>query len=36
MEIFREAVRANKKLVIAANMNLTASETEQFWQIYEE
>jgi hypothetical protein len=36
MEIFRESVLANKKLVIAENMKLTSSEAEKFWPVYEQ
>ncbi|MHC4842826.1 MAG: hypothetical protein ACYTFM_05550 [Planctomycetota bacterium] len=36
MEILKEAVRANKKLVITTNMELTASEAEKFWPVYNE
>ena len=36
MEILRESVRANKKLVIAANMQLSSSEAEEFWPVYKE
>ena len=36
MEILREALRANKKLVIANNMNLMPSEAEKFWPVYED
>jgi hypothetical protein len=35
MEIVREAVRAEKKVLIANNMQLTASEAEAFWPVYE-
>ena len=35
MEIFREAIHANKKLAISNNMRLTASEAEKFWPVYE-
>ena len=35
MQILREKVRADKKLVVAANMNLTESEAKGFWPIYE-
>jgi hypothetical protein len=36
MEILREKVRADKKLVVAANMDLTDSEAKAFWPIYQE
>ena len=36
MEILRETVLANKKLVIAENMKLTSSEAEKFWPVYED
>ena len=36
MEILRESVLANKKLVIAENMKLTSSEAEKFWPVYED
>lgn len=36
MEIFRESVLANKKLVIAENMKLTSSEAKKFWPVYEQ
>ena len=34
MEIFREKVRADKKLVVAAAMQLTESEAKAFWPVY--
>jgi len=36
MEILKEAVKANKKLVITTNMELTVSEAEKFWPVYNE
>lgn len=36
MEILREKVRADKKLVVAANMDLTDAEAKGFWPIYQE
>ena len=36
MEILRETVLANKKLVIAENMKLTSSEAEKFWPVYKD
>jgi hypothetical protein len=36
MEILREKVRADKKLVVAANMELTETEGKAFWPIYQE
>jgi hypothetical protein len=35
MEILREKVRADKKLVVANNMNLTDKEAKVFWPIYD-
>jgi hypothetical protein len=35
MQILREKVRADKKLVVAANMDLTESEARGFWPVYE-
>jgi hypothetical protein len=35
MAILREKIRADKKLVIAVNMQLTESEAKAFWPIYE-
>jgi hypothetical protein len=34
-ELAREAIHANKKLVVSANMNLDESEKEGFWKVYE-
>jgi hypothetical protein len=36
MQILREKIRADKKLVVATNMELTESEAKSFWQIYEQ
>ena len=35
MQILREKVRADKKLVVAANMDLTESEAKGFWPVDE-
>jgi hypothetical protein len=35
MEIVREKVRADKKLLVAANMELTEQEAAAFWPVYE-
>lgn len=35
-ELAREAIHANKKLVVAANMNLNTNEKEGFWAVYED
>jgi hypothetical protein len=36
MEILRQKVKADKKLVVALNMDLTDAEAKGFWPIYEE
>ena len=36
MQILREKIKADKKLVVATNMELTESESKAFWPIYEE
>lgn len=36
MDILREKIRADKKLVVALNMELTESEAKNFWPIYEQ
>jgi hypothetical protein len=36
MQILREKIKADKKLVVAGNMELTESEAKGFWPIYEE
>ena len=36
MEILRDKLKADKKLMVAANMTLTDAESKAFWPIYEE
>ena len=36
MQILREKLKADKKLVVAANMELTEAEAKGFWPIYDE
>lgn len=36
MQILRDKIRADKKLVVAMNMELTESEAKAFWPIYEQ
>ena len=36
MEILREKLRADKKLVVATNMDLTETEAKGFWPIYDQ
>ena len=36
MQILREKLKADKKLLVAANMELTESEAKDFWPVYEE
>ena len=36
MQILREKVKADKKRLVAANMELTESEAKGFWPVYEE
>ena len=36
MQILRDKLKADKKLVVATNMELTESEAKNFWSIYEE
>ena len=36
MQITREALKANKKLIVSQNMNLTEKEADIFWPVYEE
>jgi hypothetical protein len=36
MQILREKLKADKKLVVAANMELTEAEAKNFWPLYEE
>lgn len=35
MQILREKIKADKKLLVATNMDLTESEAKGFWPIYE-
>ena len=35
MQILRDKLRADKKLIVAANMQLTDSEAKAFWPIYD-
>jgi hypothetical protein len=35
MEILKEKIKADKKLVVAANMNLNDAEAKTFWPLYE-
>jgi hypothetical protein len=35
MEILREKIKADKKLLVAANMNLTEAEAKGFWPVYD-
>jgi predicted outer membrane protein len=36
MQILRDKLKADKKLLVATNMELTESEAKNFWPIYEE
>jgi predicted outer membrane protein len=36
MQILRDKLKADKKLVVATNMELTESEAKNFWPVYEE
>jgi hypothetical protein len=36
MQILRDKIRADKKLLVAANMELTESEAKNFWPIYDQ
>jgi hypothetical protein len=36
MQILRDKVKADKKLLVAANLELTESEAKGFWPVYEE
>jgi hypothetical protein len=36
MQILRDKLKADKKLIVAANMNLTEPEAKGFWPVYEE
>ena len=35
MQILREKIQADKKLLVAANMGLTETEAQAFWPVYE-
>jgi hypothetical protein len=35
MEILKEKVKADKKLLVASNMNLTDAESKTFWPLYD-
>lgn len=35
MEILRQKVKADKKLLVASNMNLTEAEAKAFWPVYD-
>ncbi|MGA6826366.1 hypothetical protein ACO9S2_02010 [Nitrospira sp. NS4] len=35
MEILKEKLKADKKLLVAANMNLTDAESKNFWPLYD-
>src|SRR5262249_25284049 len=34
MELIRQKIKADKKLVVGANMDLTESEAKRFWPVY--
>jgi hypothetical protein len=36
MDILRDKIKADKKLLIAENLGLTESESSKFWPVYEE
>jgi hypothetical protein len=36
MQILRDKIKADKKLVVATNMELTESEAKNFWPVYDE
>ena len=36
MQILRDKIKADKKLLVASNMELTESEAKNFWPIYDE
>jgi hypothetical protein len=36
MQILRDKIKADKKLLVSANMELTESEAKGFWPVYEE
>ncbi|MBK9451574.1 MAG: hypothetical protein IPN95_19610 [Bacteroidetes bacterium] len=35
MEILRQKITADKKLLVADNMNLTDAEAKEFWPVYD-
>ena len=35
MELLRQKIKADKKLVVGANMDLTEAEAQRFWPVYE-
>ncbi len=35
MEVLREKIKADKKLIVAANMDLTEAEAKGFWPVYD-
>lgn len=35
MDILRDKIKADKKLVVAANLDLTTEEAQEFWPVYE-
>jgi hypothetical protein len=35
MEILKEKIKADKKLIVASNMNLTDAEAKNFWPLYD-
>jgi hypothetical protein len=35
LEILRDTIRANKKALVAANLNLTDAEKQKFWAVYD-
>jgi hypothetical protein len=36
MQILREKIKSDRKLLVATNMELTDSEAKAFWPVYEE
>jgi hypothetical protein len=36
MQVLRDKIKADKKLVVAANMDLTEAEAKGFWPVYQE
>ena len=36
IKLLRENLRSRKKLIVAANMQLTGTEAEQFWPVYDQ